>query len=298
MQRICQLLKWLRVATVSVGLLALFPGGIDDDADAPTFRFLISLSRGTLVICGGGEMSDEVLDEFIQSAGGENAKVVVITTASETADSEEIEEELAFWRSQNLARLTVLHTRSRETANDPEFASPLADATGVWFIGGKQAWLADTYVGTACDRMIHGVMQRGGVVGGISAGAAVMSPVMIRHGETSPEIGRGFGLLPGTLIDQHFLARNRQERLFGALSAHPGLVGLGIDERAAVVVRGCLMSVLGDSQVVACIPPAAGRAPKVETLQPGQKANLLALSLAANKPPLRHTVLRVPAVRD
>jgi cyanophycinase len=130
--------------------------------DAPTVRFLTSLSRGTLVICGGGDISDEVMLEFIDAAGGEDARVVIITTASESADSDEIEDELEFFREQKLARLTILHTRSRETADDPEFASPLADATGIWFIGGRQAWLADTYLGTISERMIHGVMQRGG----------------------------------------------------------------------------------------------------------------------------------------
>jgi cyanophycinase len=223
------------------------------------------------------------LDEFVAAAGGETARIVVITTATDEPDSEEIEEEMEYWRAQNLSRLTVLHTRSRETANDPEFASPLSDATGIWFCGGNQSWLADTFLGTISEELIHGVMQRGGVVGGISAGAAVMSSVMIRDGVTSPEIGRGFGLLPGTVIDQHFLARNRQERLLGALAAHPGLVGLGIDERAAVVVRGTRLKVVGDSDVVACIPPSPGRPAKVETLRPGEQTNLLKLSLAANK---------------
>src|SRR5207342_1322525 len=113
------------ITALFVGLVAGLPDGIDDDADAPTVRLLLSLSRGTLVICGGGEISDEVLDEFVAAAGGDDARVVVITTASETADSDEIEDELEYWRARKLARLTILHTRSRETANDPEFASPL-----------------------------------------------------------------------------------------------------------------------------------------------------------------------------
>lgn len=283
MQRTIRLSRWLCIAAVFIGLVACVPDGIEDDVDAPTVRLLISLSRGTLVICGGGEISDDVLDEFVAAAGGEKARIVVITTATETADSDDIDEEMEYWRAQNLSRLTVLHTRSRETANDPEFASPLADATGVWFVGGNQAFLADTYLGTISEQMIHNVMQRGGVVGGISAGAAVMSSVMIRNGATSPEIGRGFGLLPGTVIDQHFLARNRQERLLGALAAHPGLIGLGIDEGAALVVRGTRLKVVGDSDVVACMPPSRGRPAKVETLRPGEHANLLKLSMAANK---------------
>ncbi len=112
-----------------------------------------------------------------------------------------------------------------------------------------------------------------------------MSPVMIRAGGTSPEIGRGFGLLPGTVIDQHFLARNRQERLLSALAAHPGLVGLGIDEGAALVVRGTRLNVVGDSDVVACIPPSRGGPAQVATLKPGEHANLLNLSMAVNKSP-------------
>jgi cyanophycinase len=144
--------------------------------------------------------------------------------------------------------------------------------------------------------LIHGVMRRGGVVGGISAGAAVMSSVMIRNGRHAPEMGRGFGLLPGTVIDQHFLARNRQERLLGALAHHPGLVGLGIDEGAAVLVRGGQMSVLGDSDVVACISPSSGRPAKVETLRPGSQASLFKLSQAANKSSKRPVAIRSNSV--
>src|SRR5579872_6119679 len=167
MYGIFRLLKSFCLSAIIAGLLLFVPQGIDDDTDAPLVRFEMSSSRGTLVICGGGDISDDVMYEFLDAAGGEDAKIVVITTASETADTDEVEEELEFFRAQDLARLTILHTRSRETANDREFASPLADATGIWFIGGKQAWLADTYVGTICEQMIHGVMERGGVVGGI-----------------------------------------------------------------------------------------------------------------------------------
>jgi cyanophycinase len=283
MQRTRSLLKWGLAFFIVLGLVFGLPGGIDDDAEAPTLRLIVSLSRGTLVICGGGEISDEVLDEFVVAAGGEQARIVVITTASDTAETDEIEDELEYWREQKLARLTILHTRSKETANDPEFASPLSDATGVWFVGGDQGYLTDTYLGTISERMIHCVMRRGGVVGGISAGAAVMSSVMIRKGERSPETGRGFGLLPGTVIDQHFLARNRQERLLGALAQHPGLIGLGIDEGAAVVVRGGRISVVGDSDVVACIPSSKGRPARLSTLRPGEQANLIQLSQDANK---------------
>jgi cyanophycinase-like exopeptidase len=102
-----------------------------------------------------------------------------------------------------------------------------------------------------------------------------MSQVMILDGDTDPKMGRGFGLLPGTVIDQHFLVRNRQERLMGALAANPGMVGLGIDEGAAVVVRGRRLRVVGDADVVACISPSIGREAKVRTLRPGAQADLM-----------------------
>lgn len=286
----------MRRSLVTFGLCAalalVVPAGIEDD-DTPTVRFLLS-QNGTLVICGGGDVSDDVMLQFLEAAGGEDARLVVITTASETADSDEIEhdEDIEFFRNQKTARLTVLHTRSRETANDPEFVRPLSDATGIWFIGGKQNWLADSYLGTATERKIHDVLQRGGVVGGISAGAAVMSSIMICAGDTIPEMRPGFDLLPGMIVDQHFLARNRQQRLMGAVAAHPGMVGLGIDEGGAVVVHGRHLRVVGNSGVVACINPHSGNGPKVETLKPGSQADLYALGVAASKSRRSHSAFR------
>ncbi|MFN0055900.1 MAG: cyanophycinase [Planctomycetales bacterium] len=272
----------LALSVFGVLLLAL-PAGIEVEQDGPEIQFL-PMARGTLVICGGGEMSEEVLLQFVQAAGGQEARIVVVTTASETADTDEIEDDLEFWRSLQIDRLTVLHTRSRDTANDPEFVQPLVDATGIWFVGGRQSWLTDTYLDTIAEQRIHELFDRGGVIGGISAGAAVMSSVMIRNGDRQAETGRGFGLLPGTIVDQHFLARNRQERLMGALAANPGMVGLGIDERAAVVVSGRRLRVIGDSDVVACLPSSSGRLARIHTMKPGAEADLVALSRVAGKP--------------
>src|SRR5258708_30438072 len=94
MQRAVLLSRWFCIAAVFLGVVGLVPDGIEDDVDAPTVRLLISLSRGTLVICGGGEISDEVLDEFVDAAGGEAARIVGITTATATADSDHIHAEI------------------------------------------------------------------------------------------------------------------------------------------------------------------------------------------------------------
>lgn len=234
-------------------------------------------AQGKLVICGGGALPLQLRSRFIELAGGPQARVVVITTASSYADSEQIERKLKFWREQRLASLTILHTRSRETADNPEFARPLHDATGVWFVGGNQNCLTETYLGTVTEREIRGVLSRSGVVGGTSAGAAIMSPVMIRRGDPDVETGPGFGFLPGTVVDQHFLKRNRQRRLLKALGAHPNLVGLGIDEGTALVVDGNHVSVVGESQVVVCSPATDDNPESVQSLEPGTETDLTAL---------------------
>ena len=229
-------------------------------------------ASGKLFICGGGLLSDELRQHFINLAGGTQARVVVITTASVLADTDRIEPKLAIWREQTLADLTILHTRSRVTADEPWFVRPLTLATGVWFVGGDQNWLIDTYLGTSTEREIRGVLARGGVVGGTSAGAAIMSPVMICRDRPTLQIGQGFGFLPGTVVDQHFLKRKRQERLLRVLDGHPGLLGLGIDEGTALLVDGSHLCVMGESQVMVCSPPAADLLPY--SLDPGDEAEL------------------------
>lgn len=234
-------------------------------------------SAGKLVICGGGRLPDTLRRRFIELAGGAAAHVVVVTTASVYADTDKMEGKLAFWREQKLASLAVLHTRSRQTADDPQFAKPLIEATGLWFVGGNQSWLTETYLGTATEHEMRAVLARGGVVGGTSAGAAIMSPIMIRRDRPELETGPGFGFLPGTVVDQHFLKRNRQGRLLKVLDSHRELVGFGIDEGTALVVEGNHLSVVGESQVVVCTPASTERPAAVKALAAGQEADLRAL---------------------
>jgi cyanophycinase len=234
-------------------------------------------ASGKLVICGGGVLPIQLRNRFIDLAGGTVARVVVITTASVYADTDKMESKLGFWREQALSSLTILHTRSRRTADDPTFAAPLREATGVWFVGGNQNWLTETYLGTVTEREIHGVLARSGVVGGTSAGAAIMSPIMIRRDKPEVQTGPGFGFLPGTVVDQHFLKRNRQSRLLKVLDAYPDLVGLGIDEGTGVVVEGNHLSVVGESQVVVCssaASPGAQSVQSVQSLDPGTETDL------------------------
>ncbi|HYT94192.1 MAG TPA: cyanophycinase [Gemmataceae bacterium] len=254
---------------------------------------------GSLVICGGGKLPDSVLTRFVQLAGGEQAHLVIVPTASDRADKEAEEKLLAPWKARKVASVTLLHTRSKQTANDPKFCSPLQKATGVWFGGGSQGRIADAYVGTAVEKELYALLKRGGVIGGSSAGAAVMSRLMIASGNPDAKTAQGFDLLPAAVVDQHFLKRNRQPRLLAVLEKNPGLVGFGIDEGTALILRGRQLQVLGDSTVTVCLAKSATRATRTFELKPGTPADLTTLrrtAIARAEAPFSPKVAPVPNV--
>ena len=235
---------------------------------------------GNLVICGGGDLPAEVHRIFVELAGGPQARIVVIPTASESADNG-LDEPLEPWTSLGAAHVARLHTRDRAVADQDNFVAPLRDATGVWLGGGDQARLAEAYLGTAVERELHALLARGGTIGGTSAGAAIMSRVMIAGGNPRPEMATGLDLLPGAIVDQHFLARNRASRLWQALAWNPSRFGVGVDEGTALVVTDRTMTVVGDSFVTLCWNPSSSRPPRTETLRAGQQIDLLACQRAA-----------------
>ena len=183
---------------------------------------------GALVICGGGELPPGAVEQFVDLAGGENAKLVVIPTAGNRADDADDSAWLSVWNERGIDSVSVLHTRSREIAETDEFVAPLKTATAVWFGGGQQSRIAEAYVGTQVERELYAVLRRGGVIGGTSAGAAIQSRLMIASGNPEATVMQGLELLPGAVIDQHFKARNREPRLTAVLGLHDGHVGLGL----------------------------------------------------------------------
>lgn len=240
-----------------------------------------SAVSGTLFICGGGILPPALIDRFFDLGGGKDARVVIVTTASITAGTPEIEEKYAHWRERAHASIDFFHSRSRTEADSPEFCEKLQAATAVWFTGGNQNLVTEAYLGTYAEKMFHAVLQRGGVVAGTSAGAAIMSPAMIAGGRTEPLMGTGLGFLPGTIIDQHFRKRNREDRLKQALQLRPGLVGIGIDESTALIVRGRSIEVMGESDVTLCLAPSPQRPATQIRLPHGGKDDLIKLSRAA-----------------
>jgi cyanophycinase len=236
---------------------------------------------GTLFLVGGGKTPPALLDQFVKFAGGPDAKLVVIPTATAGADKDGADASLAQWKRYKVAALTLLHTRDPKKADDPAFVAQLKEATAVWMGGGDQSNLTRAYLGTAVEREIKNLLARGGVVGGTSAGAAAVSAVMITGGNPDAKTSKGLGLVSHLVVDSHFLARDRQQRLINVLARHPGLYGIGIDEGTAAVLKGRRLTVMGDSSVVVVLSEGAGRPLSVTRYKAGGTADLIALSRSA-----------------
>ena len=208
---------------------------------------------GSLVIVGGAMRDTVIVDRFIELAGGPGAPLVVIPTAS---GEEEIDPErtLAFLKRRGATNVCMLHTYDSLEADTEEFVEPLKSAMGVWFGGGRQWRLVDAYGGTRTQAEIEKVLERGGVIGGSSAGATIQGTYLARGDTKTNTIMMGdhevgFGYLRNSAIDQHLLVRNRQHDLVEIIMAHPELLGIGLDENTAVVVKGSEMEVIGESFV-------------------------------------------------
>ncbi|HEY7309468.1 MAG TPA: cyanophycinase, partial [Gemmataceae bacterium] len=234
-------------------------------------------------------LPDTIRERFLELAGGKKGRLVVIPTASELADQTRIFRSYNYWKAQGLASVSMLHTLDPKEANNPAFVQPLKEATAAWLGGGDQLRLTNAYRGTAVERELRQLLARGGVVGGTSAGASVMSSVMITGGNPKARVGIGFGLLPNVVIDQHFQNRKRQKRLLGVLAENKNCLGLGIDEQTAVVLRGHTFTVVGNANVLVCMPPSDKEPASVaKVLKPGEGGDLLLLGrsvMSQLKPP-------------
>lgn len=282
----------------AVSVIGTLLPGLNSRSSAEDLAAPIAGIRGSLVICGGGTLPETIFDEFMELGGKQEARLVVIPTASVIADAPDLDVHMNVWRQRRPASFSVLHTRSRDKADLPEFSQALLEATAVWFIGGDQNHLTSTYLGTLVEQRLKELLNRGGVIGGTSAGAAIMSPTMIcgtrDPQRTQPVLDTGFGFLPGCVVDQHFVKRNREPRLRNALLSRPGHVGIGIDEGTALIVSGRSLRVVGESCVKTYIPETPGQSAMVETLVPGAIGDLAALSQAAISRTLRGAGTAVP----
>lgn len=210
-------------------------------------------AKGSLVIVGGNMKDSAIIHRFIRLAGGIDAPIIVIPTAGgeKTINKVAAAEILTSAGARNV---TVLHTYDRVVANTDDFVKPLKSARGVWFSGGRQWRLADAYENTLTEKEIRNVLSRGGVIGGSSAGATIQGSYLVRGDTRSNTImmgdhERGFSYLKNSAIDQHLLVRNRQNDLTGIISKYPHLLGIGLDENTAIIVKGDEFEVIGQSYV-------------------------------------------------
>jgi cyanophycinase len=207
------------------------------------------MSLGQLMAIGGAAGS-ALLARFVALAGGPAATIVVIAAASETPADLEASYVDDFARA-GAGSVRPLRLSTRAEANDPRVPELLAAATGVFFTGGDQRRITTTIGGTRTDSALQSLVAAGSVVlGGTSAGAAMMSGTMIVGGDGYAVVtGPGLEFLPGVLIDMHFAERGRLNRLLTAVARYPHELGLGIDEDTAILVAGDSFEVLGSGSV-------------------------------------------------
>jgi cyanophycinase len=239
---------------------------------AMIYHILLSLSfiplnaqaKGHLVIIGGGDKPGNVIERIIDLAGGEDAKIIVIPNAS----SEQLES--AIYQVDQFKSLGAKNVNyimfNKETANDDSIINKLNNTSGVFFCGGDQSRLTADLLGTKLLIRIKEIYENGGVISGTSAGAAVMSKVMITGNELvntdsseafnmiekgNMETTEGFGFITNAVIDQHFIKRKRNNRLITVILENRDLLGIGIDESTAILVNpDNTFEVLGKSQVL------------------------------------------------
>jgi cyanophycinase len=207
--------------------------------------------HGALIIGGGGSIGRDIVERFVALAGGKDASIAMIPTANGELAVSPNTTRLFTQVGVSPGRVTVLHTLSRPEADSESFAGRLQSATGVWFGGGRQWVLADIYLHTRTHREIESVLKRGGVVGGLSAGASFLASYLVRGSPLnnrivmSPGHEEGLGLLGGSAIDTHVISRSRQDDLDSVLAAHPELLGIGLAEETAIVVQHGEFEVIG-----------------------------------------------------
>ncbi|SFA52371.1 cyanophycinase [Pedobacter suwonensis] len=225
--------------------------------------------EGKLFIIGGGDRSDALMQEMLNTASLKaNDYIIVLPMASEVPD-------VGFGTlSTQLKKLDNRAIRNfnfnKHDVNDKNWIDSLAGAKLIYILGGDQNRFMKSVLNTPVYTAIHKAYQNGATIAGTSAGAAVMSKYMITgkqlldtvYKETfnklwdkNIEFAEGMGLLQNTIIDQHFLKRNRYNRLISALAAHPNMVCIGIDESTAIVVHGNKATIAGESQVVRLANP-------------------------------------------
>jgi cyanophycinase len=217
-------------------------------------------AKGTLVIVGGGNLNGSgIMEKFIELAGGAEKTFVIVPTAGGNRNAQgelvayDEQRIIAPWLRLGLKNVRMLHTHDPKVADTEAFAKPLRDADAVWFNGGRQWNIVDSYDNTLTYREFHKVLERGGVIGGSSAGATIQGEYLVRGDTSGPDVMMtaepthqwAFKFLRNTAIDQHINTRNRWDHLIPVIQKFPKFLGLGISEATAIVVTQDRFEVMG-----------------------------------------------------
>jgi len=221
-------------------------------------------AKGTLVIVGGGSTEGTgILEKFIQLAGGPDKKFVIVPTAGGNRNRDgglityTEEQQIASWTRRGLKHVRMLHTHDPKVADTDAFVKPLLDADAVWFNGGRQWNIVDSYAGTRTLAEFRKVLERGGVIAGSSAGATIQGEYLVRGDTSGPDVMMteepnhqdGFAFLRRSAIDQHINTRNRWDDLIPVIKKFPNRLGIGLSEGTAIVVTADRFEVIGKWKV-------------------------------------------------
>ncbi len=256
------MLKRFVISAIAIVAFALFQA--TDVASADQTATAYGPAKGTLVIAGGGSLvGTGVLEKFIELAGGRDKKFIIVPTARGNRNidgSVRVYEPMQIvgpWLNIGLKHVTMLHTHDPKIADTEEFNKNLKDADAVWFDGGRQWNLVDSYANTRTLEEFRKLLNRGGVIGGSSAGATIQGEYLVRGDTSGPEVMMtmesnhqdGFKFLRRTAIDQHIDTRNRWDDLIPVVQKFPNMLGIGLSENTAIIVRGDTFEVIGKGQV-------------------------------------------------
>lgn len=216
-------------------------------------------TKGALVIVGGNLHDQAIYERFIQLAGGREAHFIIVPTAggNKTTDGQlrvyKEEDIIAPWTKMGLKNVKMLHTSDPKVADTEDFVQDLRKANAVWFNGGRQWNIVDSYANTLTYKEFHKVLEHGGVIGGSSAGATIQGTYLVRGAVSGsevvmapePEHQWAFSFLRRSAIDQHINARNRWDDLIPVIKKYPELLGIGLSEDTAIIVQGDKFEVMG-----------------------------------------------------
>ena len=253
---------------------------------------------GVLLLAGGGSLPDAVLDRFQELAGGGQARLLVIAPAGADAAEGPMKHRVEYWQAHRPTSVVVLRPQSQQEIAEPKTLEQLRQATGVWIEGGDAARLGTDLRGTSLAKELLTLLRRGGVVGGTAAGAAILGRLVVTSEGAAPDMAAGLDFLPVSVIEPQF-ADTRRPRLLGVLAKNPGLVGLGINEGTALVVKGRSLRVLGTGTVTVCLAAGAARPARTIELKSGAAADLTTLrraAIARIEPPFPPREAPVPEV--